>query len=33
MLCAMPHSTEPIRNRMIAVKNSGRRPFMSESLP
>ncbi len=30
---AMPHKTEPIRNKMMATKNSGLRPFMSLSLP
>ena len=33
MVCASPQSTEPMRKILIAMKNSGLRPYMSLSLP
>ena len=33
MLCAKPHSTEPTRKVIKAVKIIGRRPYWSASLP
>jgi len=33
MLCACPHSSEPVRNRPMATAYTGRRPSWSDSLP